>query len=109
MQEALSKMDAVTVPVRWHLIGHLQRNKAKASIVSRWSTRWTAVGSRTLLHEWAKIEALRFDALMQVNVTGEEAKGGLTLSEAGPGRRTLVGVAWFACRRRYDDGAARRG
>src|SRR5512146_1465293 len=31
VQEALSKMDAVTVPVCWHLIGHLQRNKAKAA------------------------------------------------------------------------------
>src|SRR5512138_3332657 len=30
VQEALSKMAEVDVPVRWHLIGHLQRNKAKA-------------------------------------------------------------------------------
>src|SRR5215216_1106305 len=30
VQEALPKMDAITVPVRWHLIGHLQRNKVKA-------------------------------------------------------------------------------
>src|SRR5687768_6330609 len=29
VQEALGKMDATTVPARWHLIGHLQRNKAK--------------------------------------------------------------------------------
>src|SRR5919112_1158236 len=30
VQEAVSKMAAVDVPVRWHLIGHLQRNKARA-------------------------------------------------------------------------------
>jgi PLP dependent protein len=30
VQEALPKIDATSVPVRWHLIGHLQRNKAKA-------------------------------------------------------------------------------
>src|ERR1051325_6937624 len=30
VQEALPKMDAVPVPVRWHLIGHLQRNKVKS-------------------------------------------------------------------------------
>src|SRR5690242_15170783 len=30
VQEALPKMDAVSVPIRWHLIGHLQRNKAKS-------------------------------------------------------------------------------
>src|ERR1051325_5566857 len=30
VQEALSKMDAVLVSIRWHLIGHLQRNKVKS-------------------------------------------------------------------------------
>src|SRR5580698_8456048 len=29
VQEAVSKMEAVEVPVRWHLIGHVQRNKVK--------------------------------------------------------------------------------
>src|ERR1051325_3441231 len=30
VQEALPKMDAVLVSIRWHLIGHLQRNKVKS-------------------------------------------------------------------------------
>src|ERR1051326_4451099 len=30
VQEALRKMDAISVPVRWHLIGHLQRTKVKS-------------------------------------------------------------------------------
>src|ERR1700693_4950555 len=30
VQEALKKMAAVDMPVRWHLIGHLQRNKVRA-------------------------------------------------------------------------------
>src|SRR5689334_20713115 len=29
VQEAVEKMERVAVPVRWHLIGHLQRNKVK--------------------------------------------------------------------------------
>src|SRR5260221_14792944 len=29
VREAITKMDEVSVPVRWHLIGHLQRNKVK--------------------------------------------------------------------------------
>src|SRR3979490_1314044 len=29
VQEALAKQAAVEVPVNWHLIGHLQRNKVK--------------------------------------------------------------------------------
>ena len=46
VQEALAKMPDVAVPVRWHLIGHLQRNKAKQidGFAAR-STRWTARGS----------------------------------------------------------------
>src|SRR3954469_16360518 len=31
IQEALGKMAAGTPPVRWHLIGHLQRNKVKSA------------------------------------------------------------------------------
>ena len=30
VQEALPKMAVAQVPVRWHLIGHLQRNKVKS-------------------------------------------------------------------------------
>src|SRR3954470_4160650 len=30
VQEAMPKMGAVSVPLRWHLIGHLQRNKVKS-------------------------------------------------------------------------------
>src|SRR5579864_5740986 len=30
VQEALPKMDAVRAPVRWHMIGHLQRNKLRS-------------------------------------------------------------------------------
>src|SRR5438046_5359015 len=29
VQEAVDKMDALQLPFRWHLIGHLQRNKVK--------------------------------------------------------------------------------
>ena len=29
VQEAVAKMEEVALPVRWHLIGHLQRNKVK--------------------------------------------------------------------------------
>ena len=54
VQEALRKMEAVVVPVRWHLIGHLQRNKVKA--IDRF-------------------------ALVQVSVVGEESKGGFPPAE----------------------------
>ena len=82
VQEALSKMDAVDVPVRWHLIGHLQRNKAKA--VDRFDLVHSVDSSR-LADAVARVGAERgrpVRGLMQVNVSGEEAKGGLSASEA---------------------------
>src|SRR5687767_6560365 len=39
VQEAVGKMDAVSAPVRWHLIGHLQRNKV------RWLDRFAVLHS----------------------------------------------------------------
>src|SRR4051812_12102144 len=74
VQEALSKMGDVTVPVRWHLIGHLQRNKAKA--IDRFSLMHS-VDSGRLADAVARVGEDRGSAvrgLMQVNVSGEEAK-----------------------------------
>src|ERR1044071_6528719 len=81
VQEALPKMDAVTVPVRWHLIGHLQRNKVKA--VSRFDLVHSIDGAR-LASAAAGVGADQskpIETLMQVNVVGEETKGGFARSE----------------------------
>jgi pyridoxal phosphate enzyme (YggS family) len=82
VQEALSKMDEVKVPTRWHLIGHLQRNKAKT--VDRFAMVHSVDSSR-LADAVARVGEERgspIHSLMQVNVSGEEAKGGLTPDEA---------------------------
>jgi len=82
VQEALSKMDEVSVPVRWHLIGHLQRNKAKA--VDRFEMVHSVDSSR-LADAVARVGEERgspIRGLMQVNASGEEAKGGLSPAEA---------------------------
>ena len=82
VQEALAKMGDVTVPVRWHLIGHLQRNKAKA--VDRFNLMHS-VDSGRLADAVARVGEERGTAvrgLMQANVSGEEAKGGLSPDEA---------------------------
>jgi hypothetical protein len=76
VQEALPKMDAVSVAARWHLIGHLQRNKVK--VLPRFVL--THSMDRAVLAD--AIDALgrslerAFDVLLQVNVSGEESKGG---------------------------------
>ena len=93
VQEALSKMEAVDVPVRWHLIGHLQRNKAKA--VDRFHLVHS-IDSGRLADAVAKVGDDRQSpvrCLMQVNVSGEEAKGGLSSAEAA-----VEGERWLGLR-----------
>lgn len=81
VQEALPKMDAIQVPVRWHLIGHLQRNKAKA--LPRFDLLHSLDSSRLAdaVHEVGVQERRPVDALLQVNVVGEETKGGFERAE----------------------------
>ncbi|HUQ80093.1 MAG TPA: YggS family pyridoxal phosphate-dependent enzyme [Gemmatimonadaceae bacterium] len=82
IQEALSKMNDVAVPVRWHLIGHLQRNKAKA--VDRFSLVHSVDSGRLAdaVNRVGEERGTPVNSLMQVNVSGEAAKGGLSSDEA---------------------------
>ena len=74
VQEALEKMAEVDVPVLWHLIGHLQRNKVRS--LDRFSLLHSLDNSRLAdaVHEFGLGHAV--DALVQVNVVSEESKGG---------------------------------
>lgn len=79
VQEAESKMVATSaIPVRWHLIGHLQRNKARAA------TRFALVHSVDSDRIAAALDAaageagITLDVLVQANVSGEESKGGVS-------------------------------
>ncbi len=81
VQEALDKQAQVTVPVRWHLIGHLQRNKVKA-LEHFWLLH--ALDSRRLAEAVDGVgrgRARPVDVLVQVNVVGEETKGGYALAD----------------------------
>ncbi len=84
VQEAMAKQELwPDAPVRWHLIGHLQRNKAKQ-----------AVGRFALIHS---VDSIRLaeaidqaaaaagvvqDVLVQVNVAREAQKDGIAPEEA---------------------------
>jgi pyridoxal phosphate enzyme (YggS family) len=93
VQEALSKMNDVTVPVRWHLIGHLQRNKAK--LVDRFALVHSVDSGRLAdaVTHVGEDRGVPVHALMQVNVSGEQAKGGLSADEAG-----VEGQRWLGLR-----------
>ncbi len=95
VQEALPKMDAAGVPVRWHLIGHLQRNKAKlverfALVHSIDSLRVAEAVDRAGAGRGAAVPVL-----VQMNVSGEATKGGFSpdeLPEAADRLRGLRGL-----------------
>jgi pyridoxal phosphate enzyme (YggS family) len=72
-------------PVRWHMIGHLQRNKArKACEVARLIH---SVDSLRLAEELQTIALRRekpLDILVEVNCSGESSKHGCPVPAAGP-------------------------
>ncbi|MGE0683782.1 MAG: YggS family pyridoxal phosphate-dependent enzyme [Candidatus Binatia bacterium] len=85
VQEAQQKIVQVTTPACWHLIGHLQRNKAK-----------TAVQLFTLIHSLDSVALARelhrqgekqkrvVRTLIEVNLGGETTKSGIALEEVEP-------------------------
>ncbi|MGQ0766278.1 MAG: YggS family pyridoxal phosphate-dependent enzyme [Gemmatimonadota bacterium] len=81
VQEALAKMDLVAEPVRWHLIGHLQRNKVRSA--RRFSLIHSVDSDRlaqALSDEGSSQGVGRpLEVLIQVNTSGEVSKGGYSL------------------------------
>lgn len=76
-QEVRDKYDSV-LPVKWHLIGHLQTNKVKY-IIDRVSLIHS-VDSVKLMDEierQAQKHNRDMDILIQVNISGEETKSGI--------------------------------
>ncbi len=69
--------------LKWHMVGHLQRNKAK--FVARHADWFDALDSPRLAKELEKRAAKNdrvLPCLVQVNITGEEQKYGLDPAEA---------------------------
>lgn len=84
MQEALGKQaEWPDAPVRWHLIGHLQRNKAKQA-VGRFALIHSLDSIRLAdaLEQAAASANLVQDVLVQVNVAREEQKDGVSPEDA---------------------------
>lgn len=80
-QEVRDKYDSV-LPVKWHLIGHLQTNKVKY-IIDRVSLIHS-VDSVKLMDEierQAQKHSRDMDILIQVNISGEETKSGIRPDE----------------------------
>ena len=84
VQEGLQKIEGTAdIKIRWHLIGHLQSNKAK-----RAATAFACIHSVDSMELLRKIDAAAADSgaapdlLVQVDLAGEETKFGATVDEA---------------------------
>lgn len=85
VQELMDKIPEMPSDVRWHMIGHLQRNKVKYII-----------GKTKLIHsvdslrlakqidEESKKAGIVSNILIEVNVAGEESKFGVSMEETLP-------------------------
>jgi len=78
IQEALGKIGAVDVPVRWHLIGHLQRNKVKDVEPFGLVHSLDSARLADALCAAGLARGRAVDVLVQVNTSGEGTKGGYT-------------------------------
>ncbi|HEX3031930.1 MAG TPA: YggS family pyridoxal phosphate-dependent enzyme [Bacillota bacterium] len=93
VQELLDKYPQIKGPVRWHLIGSLQTNKVRQIVdkvflihsVDRW-----ALAEEIDLR--ARQHGLVSQILVQVNVSGEESKHGISPEDTPEFVRSLAGL-----------------
>ncbi len=84
-QPTAGEAPSTVVPVRWHMIGHLQRNKARK--VAEFVRLVHSVDSLRLAEELQVIATRRdqvIDVLVQVNCSGEASKFGCPVPAALP-------------------------
>ncbi len=83
VQEILQKQPALPQDIRWHMIGHLQRNKVHQVIGK--AVLIHAVDSLRLaeqIEQEAAKQNLDVDVLLEINVAKEESKYGFFLEDA---------------------------
>ena len=111
VQEAIAKIDATgDLSLRWHLVGHLQSNKAKKA-----GARFDVVHSIADVELIAKLDeaaataARRIDLLVQVDLAGEATKHGarepelLAIFEAVQSARSVRMVGLMLLPPAFDD------
>ncbi|MDQ2715790.1 MAG: YggS family pyridoxal phosphate-dependent enzyme [Chloroflexota bacterium] len=95
VQEALPKIAAFQPPdVHWHMIGHLQSNKASKVVGP-----FTCVHSVDTLHlaqaleRYAAEQGKRLPILLEVNVSGEASKAGMSAAQTPELARQIVALS----------------
>jgi len=91
MQEAAAKFPQVKGDARWHMVGHLQRNKVKKALEIFQLIH--SVDSFRLAEEISRLAAAQgrtMDVLVQVNTSGEVSKFGLDPQQTVPFLESLA-------------------
>lgn len=94
VQEAQAKKEAVGGMAEWHLIGHLQRNKARAAL-GLFSVIQSLDNLRLarILDREAREQDCDVDVLMEVNLAGERSKTGVAEEGLAPLLREVSGLS----------------
>lgn len=82
VQELISKIENLNLDIRWHFIGHLQRNKVKYLVGKVFLIH--SLDSIRLLNEIEKQYALKnliAKVLIQINIGNEESKTGIKIEK----------------------------
>jgi pyridoxal phosphate enzyme (YggS family) len=79
--------------VRWHMIGHLQRNKvARTAPLVSLVHSCDSLRIAAALDQAAEPSAPPIDALLEVNISADPAKGGFAADEVAPALDQLAGL-----------------
>jgi pyridoxal phosphate enzyme (YggS family) len=85
VQEARRKMEQAGRSVAWHLIGHLQSNKAKHAVrLFEMIHSLDRVALAVELDKRSRMAGCVTRVLIEVNISGEETKRGIPIGEAMP-------------------------
>jgi pyridoxal phosphate enzyme (YggS family) len=75
----VSQLPVISEAIRWHLIGHLQRNKIRKILpVAAWLDSIDSLPLTTRINGLCFERGLRARVLLEVNVSGEASKDGFT-------------------------------
>lgn len=85
-QELWSKAEALTgEPVRWHLIGHLQRNKVRRTLPSvHWMHSGDSLKILNAVHDESQLVSRPTVVLLEVNISADPEKHGFSPEEIEP-------------------------
>lgn len=85
VQEGLQKItESTDLSIRWHLLGHLQRNKARKALAFHAIQSVDSVDLLQKLDAAADADGLSPELLVQVDLAGEQTKFGLPPADVPP-------------------------